>query len=177
MLKRLLPILLILCLLLGACHSTPTTEASTKTATEAATEERVASQESSSEESAPLSELFLEDYDQLWQILEEDYPYLDYLKTQIPDPVYSSSDNFACFCKDTGWATLVGQTTGGDGLHSMPVLAPLKNTGILFRFSGAAGEGPGGIPNAIQGVEPDHPCESDGDALEYCLELIRQETP
>ena len=91
--------------------------------------------------------------------------------------VYSSSDNFACFCKDTGWATLVGQTTGGDGLHSMPVLAPLKNTGILFRFSGAAGEGPGGIPNAIQGVEPDHPCESDGDALEYCLELIRQETP
>lgn len=102
MLKRLLSIPLILCLLLGACHSTPTTEASTKTATEAATEERVASQESSSEESAPLSELFLEDYDQLWQILEEDYPYLDYLKTQIPDPVYSSSDNFACFCKDTG---------------------------------------------------------------------------
>lgn len=30
---------------------------------------------------------------------------------------------------------------------------------------------------SIMGVEPDHPCESDGDALEYCLELIRQETP
>lgn len=48
---------------------------------------------------------------------------------------------------------------------------------VVSLSAGAAGEGPGGIPNAIQGVEPDHPCKSDGDALEYCLELILQETP
>jgi len=29
--------------------------------------------------------------------------------------VYSSSENFIMFCKNTGFATLVGTSTGGDG--------------------------------------------------------------
>ena len=75
----------------------------------------------------------------------------------IDNRVYSSADSFSVFCKATGWATLVGQTTLGDGQGVSPVLIVLPNTGLLVRFSALAAETPDGTLNVVAGIEPDIP--------------------
>lgn len=54
----------------------------------------------------------------------------------IDNIVYSSSESFAVFCKSSGFATLVGGTTGGDGIGIDPFLFSLPNSGIVIRYSG-----------------------------------------
>ncbi|WP_234414297.1 S41 family peptidase [Paenibacillus sp. CAA11] len=53
--------------------------------------------------------------------------------------VYSSSDMWANFAKQTGWATLVGESTGGDGLGWDPAMFYLPNSGIVIRLPLALG--------------------------------------
>jgi hypothetical protein len=53
----------------------------------------------------------------------------------IDEKVYSSSELFAMFCKETKFATLIGQTTGGDGGGLDPVLFKLKNSGLVVRMA------------------------------------------
>lgn len=53
----------------------------------------------------------------------------------VDSRVYSSSESFAAFCKDSGFATLVGETTGGDGIGIDPLFFSLPNSGIVIRFS------------------------------------------
>ena len=73
----------------------------------------------------------------------------------IDEQVYSSADSFASFCKNTGWATLVGKRTKGDGEGVAPVLITLPETGLLVRFSGIAVESSDGGINAVTGTGPD----------------------
>ncbi|MCC0630641.1 MULTISPECIES: S41 family peptidase [unclassified Clostridioides] len=53
----------------------------------------------------------------------------------IDKKVYSSSESFAMFCKEIKLATLVGETTGGDGGCIDPVLFNLKNSGLIVRMA------------------------------------------
>lgn len=76
----------------------------------------------------------------------------------VDDAVYSAAESFAYFCKKTGWATLVGTATDGDGLGVTPVMVDLPNTGILVRFSAQAGENPDGTCNTERGTMPDYAC-------------------
>ena len=71
--------------------------------------------------------------------------------------VYSAADSFADFCKSTGWATLVGQRTQGDGVGITPVLVALPNTGLLIRFSVVTSANSEGRLNACYGTVPDIP--------------------
>lgn len=93
----------------------------------------------------------------------------------ISPQVYSSSEKFASFCKATGWATLVGRTTSGDGLGTTPVLILLPDSGLLVRFSFFVGENPDGSINAVSGTHPDEICIKGTLPLNRCLELIREE--
>lgn len=61
--------------------------------------------------------------------------------------VYSAAESFASFAKSTGWATLVGTTTGGDGIIADPALMLLPNSGIIIRFSSCMGLNPDGTAN------------------------------
>jgi len=90
---------------------------------------------------------------------------------------YSATEHFAAFCKLTGWATLVGERTAGDGLGGQPLLLAMEHTGLLVHFSTAMVENPDGSLNAAQGVLPDHVClpKMDMTPLELCLELIASE--
>lgn len=90
----------------------------------------------------------------------------------IDDRVYSSADSFSAFCKATGWATLVGQTTLGDGQGTSPVMISLPNTGLLVRFSALAAETPNGTLNAVTGTEPDIPVDSSVSLRDTVNELI-----
>ncbi len=89
----------------------------------------------------------------------------------VDEAVYSSSEKFVIFCKQMGWATVVGRHTGGDGLGFDPVLVMLPDSGILFRFSNTAGETPDGALT-VDGTEPDIVLDTEplSDGL---LELIR----
>lgn len=69
--------------------------------------------------------------------------------------VYSSAESFAAFAKATKWATLVGTTTGGDGIGTDPVLCALPNSGLVFRFSADMGINPDGTINEEKHTSPD----------------------
>ncbi|WP_042274344.1 S41 family peptidase [[Clostridium] dakarense] len=53
----------------------------------------------------------------------------------IDEKIYSSSEAFSMFCKETKFATLIGETTGGDGGGLDPVLFKLKNSGLIVRMA------------------------------------------
>lgn len=90
--------------------------------------------------------------------------------------VYSASEYFAVFCKDTGFATLVGETTGGDGIGLNPLICVLPNSGIVYQFSPENGLNLDGSCNEEVGTVPDIPMETGEDALAVCLETIGQLT-
>lgn len=92
----------------------------------------------------------------------------------IDNGVYSASDCFAALCKRSGWATLVGKTTWGDGASGFePVVISLKNTGLLVRFSSSTSANIDGTMNAEVGTAPDIVCVKRETPLETCLRVIR----
>ena len=117
-------------------------------------------------------------YTNTWTLSEEDFDGeiidRDIKKwVLISNRVYSASEKFVCFCKATGWATLVGTKTSGDGLGPTPVMLLLPDSGLLIRFSGNVGENPDGSINAVAGTNPDITCQKKETPLERCLEEIR----
>ena len=52
----------------------------------------------------------------------------------IDKDIYSSSDFFAMFCKNTKFATLIGEETSGDGGVLDPVLFKLPNSDLVIRM-------------------------------------------
>ncbi len=69
--------------------------------------------------------------------------------------VFSSSEGFAQFCKTTGWATIAGERTGGDGIGSDPALIMLPESGILMGFPSLVGLNHDGSLNSEEKTTPD----------------------
>ena len=70
--------------------------------------------------------------------------------------VYSASESFAVFCQATGFATLVGSRTGGDGIGALnPVMMRLPNSGILIQYTMMYGLNPDGSSSEEAGTTPD----------------------
>lgn len=84
--------------------------------------------------------------------------------------VYSSAEAFAVFCKDTGFATLVGQTTGGSDSGG-PILFELPNSHLLIQFDVEYCLNADGSCNQETGTVPDFMAS---DALQKVLELIKR---
>lgn len=91
----------------------------------------------------------------------------------IGPTVYSASENFAVFCKNTGFATLVGTNTGGDGIGSDPAFITLPNTGLLVKYSFDYGINADGSGNEEFGTTPDIVSKEGETALEACLRAIK----
>lgn len=91
--------------------------------------------------------------------------------------VFSAADSFANYCKQTGFATLVGEPTSGDGMgFGDPFLMELPNTHLVFRYTGFYGLNPDGSCNAEVGTAPDIPLADGKTALGTCLEAIASQT-
>ena len=70
--------------------------------------------------------------------------------------VYSASESFAVFCQETGFATLVGSPTGGDGIGALdPIFLQLPNSGILVQFTMMFGLNSDGSSSEEAGTTPD----------------------
>lgn len=91
----------------------------------------------------------------------------------VDENCYSSSESFAIFCKNTGFATIVGENTGGDGAGINPIVFCLPNSGICLRFSAMNGLNMDGSCNEEYGTTPDYLIENGEDALEKCLDVIK----
>ena len=68
--------------------------------------------------------------------------------------VYSSAESFAVFCKQTGFATLVGQPTGGSNSGG-GIFLELPNTHLLVQFDVEYCLNSDGSCNMENGTEPD----------------------
>lgn len=86
----------------------------------------------------------------------------------IGPEVYSSAEAFAVFCKDTGFATLVGKTTGGSDSGG-PILFELPNSHLLVQFDVEYCLNADGSCNQESGTAPDIESEN---ALEAALDAI-----
>ncbi len=88
--------------------------------------------------------------------------------------VFSSSENLAFYSKSTGWATLVGTSTSGDGGGSTPALFSLPESGLVVRFRVEMGINPDGSSNVEYGTKPDIEIGAGEDALQVALKMIRE---
>lgn len=92
----------------------------------------------------------------------------------VGELVYSASESFAVFCQQTGFATLVGTQTGGDGIGALdPILLQLPNSGILIRFTALFGLNPDGGSNEEHGTTPDVLSPENGNPLVTALRAIQ----
>lgn len=73
----------------------------------------------------------------------------------VDDGVYSAAEAFSVFAKNTGWATLVGGVTGGDGVVGDIPYVVLPHSKIMIRFSGTLGLNPDGSANEEMHTVPD----------------------
>jgi hypothetical protein len=103
------------------------------------------------EKLTPISEIDKENFQNSPPELKKDFKYYDKFTNKfepnnhigfkgkiyllVDKHVFSASEQFATFAKSTGFATLVGEKTGGDGIGFEPVICSLPNSGYLFRFS------------------------------------------
>lgn len=88
--------------------------------------------------------------------------------------VFSSSESFSAFTKATGWATIAGTRTGGDGIGVDPLPMMLPNSGFLVNFPAWGGLNPDGSFNFEARTTPDVEITgaSNGEALANLVHYI-----
>ncbi len=93
----------------------------------------------------------------------------------VNENVYSSSEYAAMFTKATGFATLVGRVTGGDGIGEDPIPIVMKNSGLIVRYSPVYGVTPDGAGSQEFGTEPDIMAADGESELAACLKAIKMQ--
>lgn len=86
---------------------------------------------------------------------------------------YSSSESFVNFCKESGFATLVGHQTGGDGIGFDPIVLSMPNSGIMVAYSTIYGMDQYGRNSEEFGTTPDILLDNDINAFEYIMNAIK----
>jgi len=87
---------------------------------------------------------------------------------------FSASEQAAAISHQTGFATLVGQATRGDGIGINPLVLALPNTGMVVRYSAIYGVDPLGRNNQEFGTSPHIFNRPNRSALQTVLELIAE---
>lgn len=92
----------------------------------------------------------------------------------VNENVFSSSEYAAMFSKATGFATLVGEKTGGDGIGSDPLPIALPNSGIIVRYSPIYGVTADGANSQEFGTTPDIVRQAGKTYLQTCIDEIKK---
>ena len=93
----------------------------------------------------------------------------------VDDYCYSATEALVCFCKETGFATLVGTKTGGSGKGTQPYFMALPYSGLLVEYETYLTFNSDGTYNGISGTVPDIIPEEGRGTLETCLMAINGE--
>ena len=92
----------------------------------------------------------------------------------VDNEVYSAADAFAMFCKATGFATIVGENTKGDGGGSEIFRMKLPRSGLIMQFRAMHGLNPDGSSNVEFGTSPDIVTDTkEVSILASCLNYIK----
>ncbi|MHA1953652.1 MAG: S41 family peptidase [Candidatus Heimdallarchaeaceae archaeon] len=95
----------------------------------------------------------------------------------IDNVVYSAAEAFTSFCKQTGFATIYGTTSGGDGITPWPLYYVLPNSKIVIQLPSAMGLDYLGNSNEEVRTQPDVIYESAfgdyNELIEYVLSIIQ----
>lgn len=92
----------------------------------------------------------------------------------VDGSVFSAAESLTYFCKSSGFATLVGTQTKGDGVGGgNPYVMALPYSGLLLYYAPYYGVNLDGTCNGIYGTMPDYETSA-ATALTDCLALIRQ---
>ncbi len=106
--------------------------------------------------------------------LEQSIGYKGKVWLLVDSITYSAADSFANFCKSSGFATLVGVQTSGNGAGAgNPYLIALPYSGLIVYYDPCYGVNLDGTCNAIYGTMPNYETSA-ATALTDCLALIRQ---
>lgn len=132
-----------------------------------------------------LPELNREDASECTLFLREDYTvepagegFAGKIWLLVSGANYSSSEYAAMFSKATGFATLVGETTSGDGIGTDPVYLILPNSGMVVQYSPMYGVSADGTGSEEYGTTPDIVSPPGESALDTCvrrIDLLQQE--
>lgn len=87
---------------------------------------------------------------------------------------YSASEYFLSFAKRTGFATIVGEESSGDGSCVITVYNALPESGLIIRYNTLYGLSPEGEPSEEVATKPDYPLAPGEDALYKALDLIAE---
>ena len=87
---------------------------------------------------------------------------------------YSAAEEFVSLCKDTGFATLVGKQTKGDGGGGMALRFVLPNSGLIGSVQSLWTLNEDGTNNSIEGTKPDLESPEGETPLETCLKAIEE---
>ena len=94
----------------------------------------------------------------------------------IDSETFSSIEAFAQFAKGTGFATLVGHQTGGDGYNGgTPMMTALSHSGLVFFYRMGYGINEDGSSNVEFGTSPDVVAGVSETPLQACLRWINEE--
>jgi len=74
--------------------------------------------------------------------------------------IYSAAEGFTLFCKQTGFATIYGTTSGGDGIMEFPTYYALPNSKLVICISSALGLDHTGHASEEVRTQPDFYYES-----------------
>lgn len=110
----------------------------------------------------------------IWSFNPEDKLFNGKVWVLVSGNVYSSSESFALFCKSTGFATLVGTQTGGDGIGTDPIIFRLPNSGIHVRYAPIYGTTLDGRSSEEFGTTPDIISLEGQSPLDTCLKAISE---
>lgn len=90
----------------------------------------------------------------------------------IDENVFSAADEFAMFCKQSGFATLVGCSTNGSGGNDT-IFARLPNSGLMMRFETEMLLNEDGTSHYETGTVPDIEIEKD-DVGDYNIKVMKE---
>jgi hypothetical protein len=92
--------------------------------------------------------------------------------------VYSAAEGFTNFCKQTGFATIIGTTTGGDGFFSWPVYIVLPHSKLVITMTSSMSLDQKGRANEEARTTPDIIHETSitdhQELIEYTIQLIKE---
>lgn len=104
----------------------------------------------------------------MYKIKQDEKGYSGNIYLLVDRGVFSSSEGFAIFCKDSGWAKVVGnENTGGDGVGIDPIVFKLPNSGLAVRSTAEKGLNKDGSSNLENGTSLDLYMNSLDDLINY----------
>lgn len=92
----------------------------------------------------------------MWVEPKDSYDFEGNIYLLVGEKVFSSSERLAIFAKQTGFATLVGETTGGDGSGITPGFFVLPNSGIIVRSALENSLLEDGTIEELEKIKPDY---------------------